>query len=33
MQDTYKTLEDKEVSNVVDKVLEILKNKFNASLR
>ena len=33
MQDTYKTLEDEEVANVVDKVLDILKNKFNAKLR
>jgi len=33
MQDTYKTLEDEEVSEIVNKVLDILKNKFKASLR
>tara|TARA_B110000261_G_scaffold87303_1_gene99720 strand:- start:62 stop:2422 length:2361 start_codon:yes stop_codon:yes gene_type:complete len=33
MQDTYKTLEDEEVNNVVDKVFAILKTKFNATLR
>jgi phenylalanyl-tRNA synthetase beta subunit len=33
MQDTYKTLEDEEVSNIVNEVLDILKNKFKASLR
>ena len=33
MQDTYKTLEDEEVNNVVDKVFVILKTKFNATLR
>jgi len=33
MQDTYKTLEDKEVNNTVDQVLSLLKDKFNAQLR
>ena len=33
MQDTYKTLEDEEVSEIVNKVLDILQNKFKASLR
>ena len=33
MQDTYKTLEDKEVNNTVDQVLLLLKDKFNAQLR
>ena len=33
MQDTYKTLEDKEVNIVVDQVLAILKSKFKAKLR
>ena len=33
MQDTYKTLEDEEVSNIVNQVLDILQNKFKASLR
>jgi phenylalanyl-tRNA synthetase beta subunit len=33
MQDTYKTLEDEEVSQIVNKVLDILQNKFKASLR
>ena len=33
MQDTYKTLEDEDVSNIVNEVLDILKNKFKASLR
>jgi len=33
MQDTYKTLEDEEVNNIVSQVLDILKNKFKASLR
>ena len=33
MQDTYKTLEDEEVSNIVNQVLDILQNKFKAKLR
>ena len=33
MQDTYKTLEDKEVNNTVNQVLSVLKDKFNAQLR
>ena len=33
MQDTYKTLEDEEVSNIVNQVLDILQNKFKATLR
>jgi phenylalanyl-tRNA synthetase beta chain len=33
MQDTYKTLEDKEVNNTVNQVLSLLKDKFNAQLR
>jgi len=33
MQDTYKTLEDDEVTKIVNQVLDILKNKFKASLR
>ncbi|MDC0127816.1 phenylalanine--tRNA ligase subunit beta [Methylophilaceae bacterium] len=33
MQDTYKTLEDENISNIVNQVIKILKNKFNASLR
>jgi len=33
MQDTYKTLEDKEVNNTVDQVLSLLKDKFNVQLR
>lgn len=33
IQDTYKTLEDKEVSKVVDQVINCLENKFGAKLR
>jgi phenylalanyl-tRNA synthetase beta chain len=33
IQDTYKTLEDKEVSKVVDQVINCLENKFGANLR
>ena len=33
MQDTYKTLEDEEVTKIVNQVLDILKNKFKAKLR
>jgi len=33
MQDTYKTLEDEEVNNIVNQVLFILQNKFKVSLR
>jgi len=33
MQDTYKTLEDEEVNNIVNQVLVILQNKFKVSLR
>jgi len=33
MQDTYKTLEEEEVTNVVNQVLGILQNKFKAKLR
>jgi phenylalanyl-tRNA synthetase beta subunit len=33
MQDTYKTLEDEEVNNIVNQVLDILQNKFKAKLR
>ena len=33
MQDTYKTLEEEEVSNIVNQVLNILQNKFKAELR
>ena len=33
MQDTYKTLEDEEVNNIVNRVLVILQNKFKVSLR
>ena len=33
MQDTYKTLEEEEVSNIVNQVLDILQNKFKAELR
>ena len=33
MQDTYKTLEEEEVSNIVNQVLDILQNKFKTKLR
>ena len=33
MQDTYKTLEEDEVSKIVNQALDILKNKFKAKLR
>jgi len=33
MQDTYKTLEDSDVTKIVDQVLEILQSKFSATLR
>ena len=33
MQDTYKTLEEKDVNNIMNQVLVILQNKFNAKLR
>jgi phenylalanyl-tRNA synthetase beta chain len=33
IQDTYKTLEDKEVSKVVNQVINSLENKFGAKLR
>ena len=33
IQDTYKTLEDEEVNNIVSKVLNTLQEKFKASLR
>ena len=33
IQDTYKTLEDEEVNNIVSKVLNTLQKKFKASLR
>ena len=33
IQDTYKTLEDQEVSNIVNQVLNTLQNKFKVSLR
>ena len=33
MQDTYKTLEDEDINNIVNQVVNILKDKFKASLR
>ena len=33
MQDTYKTLEEEEVNNIVNQVLDILQNKFKTKLR
>ena len=33
MQDTYKTLEDEDINNIVNQVIDILKTKFKASLR
>ncbi len=33
IQDTYKTLEDKDVSKIVDQVINVLENKFGAKLR
>jgi len=33
MQDTYKTLENEDVNNIVNRVLGILQNKFKVSLR
>ena len=33
MQDTYKTLEEEEISKVVNQVVDILQNKFKAKLR
>ncbi len=33
IQDTYKTLEENDVQKVVDKILESLRNEFNATLR
>lgn len=33
MQDTYKTLEENEVNDIVDQVLNVLKTKFDATLR
>jgi len=33
MQDTYKTLEDSDVTKIVDQVLKILQSKFSATLR
>ena len=33
MQDTYKTLKDEDTNNIVSQVVEVLKNKFKATLR
>jgi len=33
MQDTYKTLEDNDVNNLVESILQLLQNKFGAKLR
>lgn len=33
IQDTYKTLEEQEVNNIVDRILKLLQNKFGATLR
>jgi len=33
MQDTYKTLEENEVTRIVDQVLSILQSNFSATLR
>jgi phenylalanyl-tRNA synthetase beta chain len=33
MQDTYKTLEDKDINTIISQVINILKNKFKVSLR